>query len=698
VNVEVCKKKNVRAAADFVFESSLTVFFPAYNDAPSLPLLLQRTFETLRRFVIDYEVIVVNDGSYDDTAEVLEDLRREYAPHLRIVRHERNLGYGAALRSGFLAATKEYVFYTDGDGQYDPRDLEQLLRAADPETGLVNGYKIVRRDPWHRIAIGWLYNRFARWLFGIRLRDIDCDFRLIRRSAFDPVALRSTGGTICVELVRNLELSGAKIVELPVRHCPREHGRSQFFRVRSLAVTFFQLCQVFLRLVIAPALSGSYGTAQPEGRRGLSGRQIGLVAGCLVMLSFLAYARSLWLPFISDDYVQIKLSRDYGPVSNWGALAHDALYRCRATSLVMTYWIERAFGLDPLYFNVTSLLLHMANSLLVFALGMWRPIGWRVSAIAAAFFAINQRHSEAVIWFAAVPELLVFFFVLGSVLCWVLWLQESRWRFYAGALASYLLALLSKESAVAVVPLCALVLLFHPERKWKRLWGLTPFAAVAMGYFAMTYAARDTHLHFNDGTFSLSAPVLEVISRSAGGLLWVWGFVALGSFAIGFLRPWSRLSTLGLAWMVLALLPYSFLTYMVRVPSRHTYLASVGLSLVIAVALLALQRRAATSRVKWLVPTVVLVIFLHQCGYIWTVLHYRYTMRAEPTEKLLRIVRQSDEKVYANCFPYSTVIAEYALMVALPDQKHAGFEVGPDAAKHAGAQDFCNAVTIGRRY
>jgi len=130
---------DLRTANEFCFHSSLTVFFPAYNDALSLPLLLQRTFETLRRFVTDYEVIVVNDGSYDDTSAVLAELCREYGPHLRVITHEHNLGYGAALRSGFLAATKDYVFYTDGDGQYDPRDLEQLLRTADPSTGLVNG-------------------------------------------------------------------------------------------------------------------------------------------------------------------------------------------------------------------------------------------------------------------------------------------------------------------------------------------------------------------------------------------------------------------------------------------------------------------------------------------------------------------------------------------------------------------------------
>lgn len=248
--------KTVAPDSQFRFSHGISLFFPAYNDAPSLPSLLHRTFETLRRIATDYEVIVVNDGSADDTGKILEELRHKYAPFLHIVTHDRNRGYGAALRSGFANATKEYIFYTDGDGQYDPAELENLLRAATPATGLVNGYKTQRSDPWHRIAIGWLYNRFARWLFRIRLRDIDCDFRLIRRTALALESLRSTGGTICIEVVRSIELSGSDVIEIPVNHYPRRYGRSQFFRVRSLIWTFLQLCEVFLRLVVGPALMG----------------------------------------------------------------------------------------------------------------------------------------------------------------------------------------------------------------------------------------------------------------------------------------------------------------------------------------------------------------------------------------------------------------------------------------------------------
>ena len=235
--------------------ASLSVFFPAYNDAPSLPELIEKTFRTLTQHVADYEVIVVNDGSADDTGAVLERLRDRYAPYLRVVTHPQNRGYGGALRSGFEASTKDWIFYTDGDGQYDVTELPHLLGRAGSGVGLVNGFKLERSDPFHRVWIGRVYNSFARALFGIRLRDIDCDYRLIRRDLLKHSELTSTSGTICVELVRKMELTGCGVIEVGVHHYPRLHGRSQFFRLRSLLTTLRQLIHLHFKLVIVPVLT-----------------------------------------------------------------------------------------------------------------------------------------------------------------------------------------------------------------------------------------------------------------------------------------------------------------------------------------------------------------------------------------------------------------------------------------------------------
>jgi len=235
---------------------SISAFFPAYNDGKTIGGLVEKTLALLPALTDDYEVIVINDGSSDDTAEVLERVRAANPDRVRIVTHEANRGYGGALRSGFAAAAKDLVFYTDGDGQYDPAELAELANKMGPNVGFVNGFKKTRNDPWHRIAIGWLYNRFARFIFGIQIRDIDCDFRLIRRSLLEELSLRSTSGTICVELVKKLEMCPYLVEEIGVNHYPRLHGSSQFFRLQSLAVTFFQLTRLYITLVILPQVTG----------------------------------------------------------------------------------------------------------------------------------------------------------------------------------------------------------------------------------------------------------------------------------------------------------------------------------------------------------------------------------------------------------------------------------------------------------
>ena len=229
---------------------SISVFFPAFNDSPSIGHLVETAFEVLRVRADDYEVIVVNDGSFDDTGAVLAALVKQFAPRMKVVTHEVNRGYGGALRSGFEASTKELVFYTDGDGQYDVAELHKLLDQMTPAAGLVNGYKLERNDPRHRILIGNIYNAFARTLFRIKIRDVDCDFRLVRRALLEKIKLTSTSGTICVELVRKLELSRCEVVEVGVHHYARRHGRSQFFRIRSLLKTLGQLIRLYVQLVI----------------------------------------------------------------------------------------------------------------------------------------------------------------------------------------------------------------------------------------------------------------------------------------------------------------------------------------------------------------------------------------------------------------------------------------------------------------
>lgn len=223
------------------FPFSLSVFFPAYNDAGTIATLIEDAFRVCSERIEDFEVIVINDGSEDATADVLAACLRQWGDRLRVVTHPANRGYGGALQSGFAAATKDYVFYTDGDGQYDVAELGLLLDAAEQGAAWVNGYKKRRSDPWNRIFLGAVYRECARLLFSLRLKDIDCDFRLLRRDVAQAVPLRSVSGTICVELVWGMERLGHRAIELGVTHKPRLHGQSQFFRLAPLWKTVREL-------------------------------------------------------------------------------------------------------------------------------------------------------------------------------------------------------------------------------------------------------------------------------------------------------------------------------------------------------------------------------------------------------------------------------------------------------------------------
>jgi glycosyltransferase involved in cell wall biosynthesis len=227
----------------------LTVFFPAYNDSGTIASLVITALQTARTLTPDFEVIVIDDGSADATGQIADELARTY-PEVKVVHHERNRGYGGALQSGFKAATHDLVFYTDGDAQYDPSEMTRLWNALDDGVDLVNGYKISRSDPVHRIVIGRVYHHTVKLLFGLNVRDVDCDFRLLRRSIFDQVSLEKTSGVICLEMMKKIQDAGFRIAEVPVHHYHRAHGKSQFFNFRRLFKTAIDVAKLWVALVV----------------------------------------------------------------------------------------------------------------------------------------------------------------------------------------------------------------------------------------------------------------------------------------------------------------------------------------------------------------------------------------------------------------------------------------------------------------
>jgi glycosyltransferase involved in cell wall biosynthesis len=230
----------------------LSIFFPAYNDSGTIASMVISALLAARELTSDFEVIVVNDGSVDRTAPILEELARVF-PQVKVVHHPVNRGYGGALRTGFATASKTFVFYTDGDAQYDPSELSRLWSRMDDTVDLVNGYKISRSDPFHRIVIGRVYHHLVKTLFGLRVRDVDCDFRLMRRSIFDRVRLEKSSGVICLELMKKIQDEGFRIAEVPVHHFHRAYGKSQFFNFRRIFRTGIDVLSLWWELVIRRA-------------------------------------------------------------------------------------------------------------------------------------------------------------------------------------------------------------------------------------------------------------------------------------------------------------------------------------------------------------------------------------------------------------------------------------------------------------
>ncbi len=243
-----------------------------------------------------------------------------------------------------------------------------------------------------------------------------------------------------------------------------------------------------------------------------------LIFAGLGVLAVLTYLPALNQPFISDDYGNILLARMYGPAHAWKSLAAEPVQKYRPIFMVLTYWIHQFFGPWPPGYILVSIALHVVNTWLVFALGAWPAIGWRVSALSAMFFAVYEGHQEAVMWYSAAYELLLLFFGLVCFVLWVRWLQGPRrpaWL-YAGALAAFVLALLSKESAIALVPLLLLPVAIQQAGRRRGFFGLIPFFVLALLFCLWVFAGVRHSPRLEDGSFSFHVATPRHMLRVAG--------------------------------------------------------------------------------------------------------------------------------------------------------------------------------------
>ena len=225
---------------------SISVFFPCYNEQDNIGRTTQRALDVLEGLGADFEIILVNDGSADETG-VRADAIAVGDKRVRVVHHPQNMGYGAALQSGIRAAKKEFIFFTDGDGQFDIGEIKLLLPLI-TQNDLVCGYRLDRKDPLIRKLNGWMWTQLVNLLFGMNIRDIDCAFKLFRAEIFEGMKMSSAGALISAEILARATRRGFRIAEVGVHHYPRTAGKQTGAKLTVIIRAFKELFKLYNRI------------------------------------------------------------------------------------------------------------------------------------------------------------------------------------------------------------------------------------------------------------------------------------------------------------------------------------------------------------------------------------------------------------------------------------------------------------------
>ncbi len=226
---------------------SISVFAPCYNEEINVKKLLTDILNYLPTIAYDYEIIIVDDGSTDSTADIANKLSDEY-PRVKVIRHEQNKGYGAALRTGFENCNKDYIFFTDGDNQFDINEMSRLLPYI-KDYDIVTGFRSKRRDNFIRKINEFSFNRLIRILFGLKVRDLNCAFKIFKRDVIKSLKLQSTLAFINSELLIKAKKKGFTIKEIGVTHYPRQWGDQTGANIKVILGTFRELFKLRKELI-----------------------------------------------------------------------------------------------------------------------------------------------------------------------------------------------------------------------------------------------------------------------------------------------------------------------------------------------------------------------------------------------------------------------------------------------------------------
>jgi hypothetical protein len=370
-------------------------------------------------------------------------------------------------------------------------------------------------------------------------------------------------------------------------------------------------------------------------------------------LAACAYLPALRMPFVEDDYVIIPMSNAYAH-DHWASLWHDVDFRTRPMQLFMNVALDRAFGYRPRPYYAANMLLHVLCVLLIYAAGVWTDLGFTASLWAACFFAVYEGHAEAILWPSGSSELLVFLFGMTAWVCWIRWLGKGSAIWYAAAVAVFSLALFSKESAW-VFPALMLLPVLGDRGKWRRaLVGIAPFLAIAILYVGWIWFTRVHKPGYGDIRFSLSSPWPLVVAKSFWRMMFPWGLVAAAILLWIGMRDDRRKIGLAALWMIVGIFPYSFLTYMMQLPSRAVYLGGAGLAMLVGAA----AARLVQEKRRTLLVVFSAIALTANVEILWVKKMAQMRERVEPSELLKQAVAAANGPVTIECTPLSPIVAE----------------------------------------
>jgi hypothetical protein len=438
---------------------------------------------------------------------------------------------------------------------------------------------------------------------------------------------------------------------------------------------------------------------------GFTPRERLIILTVLAALAILAYLPALTQPLMEDDYPIIAQAQHFGDETGWSKMFAEPVFRVRATMFLFAYAINDLFDMHAPAYYAATILLHVLNTWLLFAMGAWRALGYRVTALAAGFFAVYEGHQEAVMWLAGSTEAIQMLFGLIAFLCW-LRILHGGYIWYVPAVLAFAIALITKESAVIFVALFALPIVFdgpndrasdtaaaHSDRLKKALL-LIPFIVLAAASVISIAQTRVYSYRFRDGGFSFDAPFWIIWPLSFARLFWFWGALALIAILIWRPPQYRKILAIALAWAGLSLIPYSFLTYQNRVPSRHTYLPSAGIAILVGFALVILCERYwahSWTKSRAIVIAVCAAMVIHNVAYLWTKKREQYLERAAPTEQLIALARSTKSPIYMECFPKARLTAEAAVELMVDGRSARDLVWTPQDARARNAVTFCYA-------